>query len=135
CLLHDVGRVVVDQALVFDRVGGARPGARGHPEIGAELIAPYVPERLAWLVRMHADAKRYLCSIEPGYHATLSPASQHTLALQGGLMSPEEMARHRAHPWLADALRLRRWDDGAKVAGQVTRPLEAWAPLVQSYFG
>ena len=36
CLLHDVGRVVVDQSLVFDRVGGARPGARGHHEIGAD---------------------------------------------------------------------------------------------------
>jgi len=72
CLLHDVGRLVVDQALVFDRVGGARPGARGHHEIGAELIAPYVPERLAWLVRMHADAKRYLCSIEPGFDVDLN---------------------------------------------------------------
>jgi len=30
CLLHDVGRVAVDQALVFDRVGGAQPGTRGH---------------------------------------------------------------------------------------------------------
>jgi predicted HD phosphohydrolase len=135
CLLHDAGRFVVDQSLVFDRVGGARPGARGHHEIGAELIAPYVPERVAWLVRMHADAKRYLCSTEPGYHATLSPASQHTLTLQGGLMGPEEIARHRGHPWLADALRLRRWDDGAKVVGQVTRPLESWAPLVRRYFG
>lgn len=135
CLLHDVGRVAVDQALVFDRVGGARPGARGHHEIGADLIAPYVPERVAWLVRMHADAKRYLCSTERGYRAALSSASQHTLTLQGGLMGPEEMARHREHPWLADALRLRRWDDGAKVAGQVTRSLESWAPLVERYFG
>ena len=135
CLLHDVGRFVVEQSLVFDRVGGARPGARGHHEVGAEVIAPYVPERVAWLVRMHADAKRYLCSTDPGYHATLSPASQHTLTLQGGLMSTEEIARLSGHGWLADALRLRRWDDGAKVAGQVTRPLESWAPLVRSYFG
>jgi predicted HD phosphohydrolase len=135
CLLHDVGRVVVDQSLVFDRVGGARSGARGHHEIGAELIAPYVPERVAWLVRMHADAKRYLCSTEPGYHATLSPASQHTLTLQGGPMGTEEIARLGGHVWLADALRLRRWDDGAKVVGQVTRPLESWTPLVRTYFG
>jgi gamma-butyrobetaine dioxygenase len=134
CLLHDVGRFAVDQALIFDRIGGGRAGARGHHEIGAELIAPYVPERVAWLVRMHADAKRYLCTTEPGYHATLSPASQHTLTLQGGLMSPEEIARHRAHPWLADALRLRRWDDLAKVVGKATAPLAAWEPLLRSYF-
>lgn|SRR5512134_72726 len=134
CLLHDVGRFAVDQALVFDRVGGGRAGARGHHEIGADLIAPYVPERVAWLVRMHADAKRYLCSTEPGYHATLSPTSQHTLTLQGGLMEPEEIARHAAHPWLADALRLRRWDDLAKVVGKETAPLAAWEPVLRAYF-
>ena len=134
CLLHDVGRFAVDQALIFDRVGGARAGTRGHHEVGAELLAPFVPERVAWLVRMHADAKRYLCTTEPGYHATLSPASQHTLTLQGGLMTPEQVARHAAHPWIADALRLRRWDDQAKVVGRVTRPLETWERLLRSYF-
>lgn len=135
CLLHDAGRFAVDQALVLDRVGGARAGARGHHEVGADLIAPFVPERVAWLVRAHADAKRYLCSTEAGYHATLSPGSQHTLTLQGGLMSPEEIARHAGHPWLGDALRLRRWDDLAKVVGKETAPLAAWAPLLRKYFG
>jgi gamma-butyrobetaine dioxygenase len=112
CLLHDVGRFAVDQVLIFDRVGGGRAGgrghhsARGHHEVGADLIAPYVPERVAWLVRMHADAKRYLCSTEPGYHATLSPASQHTMTLQGGSHEPggdhaprgASVARRRAAP-------------------------------------
>lgn len=134
CLLHDVGRFAVDQALVLDRVGGGGAGARGHHEIGADLIAPYVPARVAWLVRMHALAKRYLCFTEPGYHGTLSPASQHTLTLQGGLMSREEIARHAAHPWLGDALRLRRWDDQAKVVGKETAPLAAWEPLLRAYF-
>ncbi|HKA61351.1 MAG TPA: HD domain-containing protein [Methylomirabilota bacterium] len=134
CLLHDVGRFAVDQALVADRFGAARGRGRGHHEVGADLIAPFVPERVAWLVRMHADAKRYLCTTEASYHATLSPVSQHTLTLQGGLMTPDEVARHAAHPWLADALRLRRWDDQAKVVGQVTRPLAAWEPLLRAYF-
>jgi len=35
----------------------------------------------------------------------------------------------------ADALRLRRWDDGAKAVGRMTRPLESWTPLVRTYFG
>lgn len=135
CLLHDVGRFAVDQALVFDRVGDARPGARGHHEVGAELIAPFVPERVTWLVRMHAAAKRYLCTTEPGYHDLLSPASRHTLTLQGGLMAADELGRHAAHPWLGDALRLRRWDDQAKVVGKPTRPLETWEPLLRTYFG
>src|SRR5947208_13385074 len=64
CLLHDVGRYAVDQSLVSDATEPTRagPGARGHHEVGAELIAPWVPERVAWCVRMHADAKRYLCA-------------------------------------------------------------------------
>lgn len=134
CLLHDVGRFALDQRLVFDRVGGGRPGARGHHDLGADLIAPFVPARVAWLVREHAAAKRYLCATEPGYHAALSPASRHTLTLQGGLMGPEERARHAAHPWFADALRLRRWDDQAKVVGKETAPLATWERLLRAHF-
>jgi predicted HD phosphohydrolase len=133
CLLHDVGRFAVDEALVFDRVGGGRAGARGHHEVGADLVAPFVAARVAWLVRMHADAKRYLCSTEPNYHAALSPASRYTLTLQGGAMGPEEIARHAAHPWFGDALRLRRWDDLAKVVGRETAPLAAWEPLLRAH--
>ena len=57
----------------------------GTIDVGADLIAPYVPDRVAWLVRMHADAKRYLCAVEPAYcghpHArlgatTLEPAGR-----------------------------------------------------------
>ena len=87
-LLHDIGRYAVDPALVLDseeRESGAGPTARGHHEVGADLIAPYVPARVAWLVRMHADAKRYLCATEPGYYEVLTPASKHTLTLQGTL--------------------------------------------------
>jgi predicted HD phosphohydrolase len=93
-----------------------------------------VPERITWLVRMHADAKRYLCATESGYHATLSPISQHTLTLQGGPMGADEVARLSGHPWFADALRLRRWDDEAKVVGKETRPLAQWESLLRSYF-
>ena len=137
CLLHDVGRFAVDPRLIFDRkdrAGGARPDAKGHHDVGADLIAPYVPERVAWLVRMHADAKRYLCAIEPAYWDTLTPGSRYTLTLQGGVMTPETVSSLTRHPWLADAVRLRRWDDLAKVPDQPTRRLEAWAPLLQRYF-
>jgi predicted HD phosphohydrolase len=63
-LLHDVGRYAVDQALIADRVDDERgqPAAvarrRGHHEVGAALIAPWVPARSAWCVGAHAEAKR-----------------------------------------------------------------------------
>ena len=143
CLLHDVGRFAVDQAQIRDRpvltdpARGGVPigdGARGHHDVGAELIEPYVSPRVSWLVRMHADAKRYLCTVEPEYRAGLTPTSIYTLELQGGLMSPEEVRAVGAHPWLADALALRRWDDRAKVPDAVTRPLGAWEPLLRAHF-
>jgi len=135
CLLHDVGRYAVDQVLVSDttELTRAGTGARGHHEVGAELLGPWVPERVAWCVRVHADAKRYLCATEPEYLDRLSAASRHTLRLQGGVMSPGEAARFAEHRWLRDAVALRRWDDQAKVAGKTTRSLEDWAPLVRRF--
>jgi len=137
CLLHDVGRYAVAQAEVSDTLeeSVARAAkARGHHEAGADLIAPYVPERVAFLVRAHADAKRYLCAADPGYYDTLSKGSKHTLALQGGIMTADEAVSVATHPWWPDALRLRRWDDEAKIAGKTTRPLSAWTLLLKKYF-
>jgi predicted HD phosphohydrolase len=137
CLLHDVGRYAIAQAEVSDtlEVGAQRSAAaRGHHEAGADLIAPHVPARVAFLIRAHTDAKRYLCATEPGYHDKLSRGSKHTLTLQGGVMTAEEIQRVETNPWWPDALRLRRWDDEAKVVGKKTRPLSAWKPLLQKYF-
>jgi gamma-butyrobetaine dioxygenase len=144
-LLHDVGRYAVPQSLVSDTLegAGAAPSEPPHPpgvsrgahhEVGADLIAPWVPPRVAWCVRKHADAKRYLCATEPDYFELLSPASRRTLVVQGGVMSGEEVAALRPHPWLADALALRRWDDQAKVPGAPTRSLSAWVPTLRRYF-
>lgn len=138
CLLHDVGRFAVDPREILDKKDqalGAQGGARGHHEVGADLIAPWVPARVAWLVRMHAEAKRYLCAIEPAYYDTLTPGSRFTMTLQGGAMTAEDAAGRAQHPWMADAVRLRRWDDLAKVPGKATEPIEAWAPLLRHHFG
>ena len=137
CLLHDVGRYAIAQDEVSDTLEIAAPrsaAARGHHEAGADLIAPHVPARVAFLIRAHTDAKRYLCATEPSYHGKLSRGSKHTLTLQGGVMTAEEIQRAETNPWWPDALRLRRWDDEAKVVGKKTRPLSAWKPLLQKYF-
>jgi predicted HD phosphohydrolase len=141
CLLHDVGRYAVPSSLLSDSTSAADAVSqgphrrRGHHELGAELLAPWVAERVAWCVRMHAEAKRYLCATEPGYWDVLSPVSRRTLAMQGGVMTVGEAESFRQHPWLGDVLALRRWDDRAKVAGKRTRPLSAWAPLLERHLG
>ena len=98
CLLHDAGRYAVAQDEIGDTLERVTPRAgkmRDHHEAGADLIQPYVPERVAFLVRAHADAKRYLCATEPGYYDTLSRGSKDTLTLQGGVMTADEAATRR----------------------------------------
>ena len=136
CLLHDVGRFAADPALIADksRSGTTAAGARGHHDVGADLIAPWVSERAAFCVRMHADAKRFLCTTDAAYHDLLSPASKRTLVMQGGLMTGDEVAAFAAHPWCADAVALRRWDDQAKVPGKRTTSLTEREALLRRWF-
>ena len=137
CLLHDVGRYAVAQSEIGDTLEqvATRAGkVRDHHEAGADLVQAYVPARVAFLVRAHADAKRYLCATEPGYYDMLSKGSKHTLTLQGGVMTADEAARAATQQWWPDVLRLRRWDDQAKVAGRPTRALASWEPLLRKYF-
>ena len=69
--------------------------------------------------------------MEPGYWDTLSPASQHSLVLQGGPFTPKKAMQFATQPFAQEAIRLRRCDDHAKVPGLVTPPLGCYMALVQ----
>ncbi len=66
----------------------------------------------------------------PGYFADLSPASVQSLELQGGQMSADESKAFVAEPFMGPALRLRRWDDLAKVAGLKTPDFAHYKPAI-----
>jgi [1-hydroxy-2-(trimethylamino)ethyl]phosphonate dioxygenase len=83
-------------------------------------------------VRLHVAAKRYLCAVEPAYLAGLSPASRHSLQLQGGPFTPQDAEAFEREPHWREAVALRRWDDGAKVAGLAVPPLESYRSLLES---
>ena len=44
-------------------------------------------------------------------------------------MTPAEAKAFAAHPWSEDAMRLRRWDDAAKVPGAHTPGLDDLLPI------
>ena len=121
-LLHDVGHLLHD--LPAD---APERGIDDHHEVlaarwlekrfGPEVVEP---------VRLHVDAKRYLCATED-YLKLLSPPSVLSLQLQGGPMTDDEVARFRSHPHYLDALAVRRWDDEAKIVDMVTPDLEHFA--------
>ena len=98
---------------------GLRPGKAG----ALWLKASFGPA-VADPVRLHVAAKRYLCAVEPDYHAGLSPASRLSLGLQGGPFTPDEVRRFEREPWFRSAVAVRRWDDTAKVPGLAVPGLE-----------
>ncbi|MEV6924362.1 phosphonate degradation HD-domain oxygenase [Dactylosporangium sp. NPDC051485] len=109
-LLHDVGHFhgVLTGA---DLMAGTD---NRHSDTGADWLAQWFGPEVCEPVRLHVAAKRYLCAVEPGYHDRLSEASKYTLGVQGGPMSAQEAQRFAAHPYAADAVALRRWDEQAK---------------------
>jgi len=127
-LLHDIGHLLHDK--------GEQSAARGiddrHEEIGAEYLLPAFGLAVAEPVRLHVAAKRYLCATDPGHFPRLSPGSVRSLALQGGPFSPEEAAEFRALPFAEDAIRVRRWDEAAKVPGLPTPDLEHYRATLQA---
>ena len=114
-LLHDVGHFT-GTVSGHELMSGTD---NRHADQGADWLAQWFGPGVTEPVRLHVAAKRYLCAVEPGYFGGLSPASVHTLRIQGGPMTPAESAEFEASPWCQSALRLRRWDDAAKDPGAV----------------
>ena len=119
-LLHDVGHLLhggpedMAEQGIDDR----------HEVIGRAWLARNFGPEVSEPVRLHVDAKRYLCAVDDAYQAKLSPASVLSLKLQGGPMSPEEVLEFEKNPFAKDAVRLRHWDDIAKIVGLEVPDLE-----------
>lgn len=126
-LLHDIGHYTSE----FPDDALARNIDNHHDAAGAAVLAPFFPAVVVDAVREHVAAKRYLCATDPEYHARLSPASVHTLDLQGGPMSAQEVTEFRRHPGLDAIVRVRIWDDAAKDPDAPTPPFSHYAPLLQ----
>lgn len=117
-LVHDIGQTLTDNDEAT------------HGMVGARFVEPVLGSRVAALVELHVPAKRYLVATDAAYARRLSPASVASLGLQGGQMTLAEIEEFERRPWAQDATALRRYDDSAKIAGEVVDPLEAWLPAL-----
>jgi phosphonate degradation associated HDIG domain protein len=125
-LLHDVGHLLAK----------TRDGADDrHERIGGGLLERLFGPDIAEPVRLHVDAKRFLCATEPGYFARLSDASVRSLERQGGPFTPEEAERFAQRPFADAAVRLRRWDEQAKTRDASTPDIAHYAPLLRALAG
>jgi phosphonate degradation associated HDIG domain protein len=127
-LLHDIGHLIRDTP---DDLGEWAQDQH-HERIGAGWLARRFGLEVSDPVRLHVPAKRYLCATEAEYFSSLSAASRHTLKLQGGPLPPAQLATFQREPYFGAALRVRRWDDRAKVGDLKVPGLEAYRALIEA---
>jgi predicted HD phosphohydrolase len=100
---------------VSGSVGGASLGIVGHEGVGAAFLRDLgMPSMVCDLVAGHVPAKRYLCTVRPGYYDALSDASKETMRMQGGKMSNAELREFQSGIMPELKVMLREYDDGGK---------------------
>ena len=119
CLLHDLGHLLNEQ--------GDTPSLRGiddtHQYFALPFLRGLLPDAVLDPIRLHVDAKRYLCFVNAGYFGRLSDDSRRSLALQGGVFTDAQAATFLSQNGAFEAVLLRQWDDLAKQDGLATPSL------------
>jgi predicted HD phosphohydrolase len=123
-LLHDLGHLLHTE--------GEDVAVRGvdtqHEALGVNALGDHLPASVLDPIRLHVAAKRFA---EPAYLAALSPASQQSLALQGGPMSAAKSEGFLALAHARQTITLRRADDTAKISNPKVPTLDAYRELIQ----
>lgn len=130
-LLHDLGHLIQSDHMV---TASGEIDAQ-HDDVHQYIALPFLRR---WFgpgvlepIKLHVDAKRYLCAVEPGYWDRLSIGSKRSLELQGGAFSAAQASAFMQRPHAMDAVSLRRWDDRAKDAHANVPPFDYWLPLLR----
>ena len=126
-LLHDIGHFTSE----FGTYSPDDTEDRFHEEAGAQVLEQFFPSIVTDCVRYHVAAKRYLCATRPEYFGRLSEASVHSLNLQGGPMSGDEISEFEKNPNLEKIIAVRYLDDAGKYADMETPNFAHFAPMVQ----
>lgn len=126
-LLHDIGHFTSE----FGTFSMEDTHDKHHEEAGAAVLKRFFPSLVIDCVRHHVAAKRYICATDPAYFGQLSAASIHSLKLQGGPMTPEEVREFERNPNANEIVRVRHLDDAGKIAGMDTPRFAHYAPMVQ----
>ena len=132
--LHDIGHLLAlddGKTVGFDftntkmlqptRMKGAEHKSLGlglykHELVGAEFLKQKgFPSDIYSLGANHVLAKRYLVTQNPDYFHTLSDASKATYWKQGGSLILSEMKSFLADPNYPIYIKMRSWDDAAKM--------------------
>jgi phosphonate degradation associated HDIG domain protein len=130
-LLHDLGHMLHDLNSEF----GPSPTVHGVDDVHQYIALPFLrglfSNKVLSAIQLHVDAKRYLCAMRPEYFTSLSADSVRSLKLQGGIFSETEAKVFIGQLGAEDAIRVRIWDDLAKVHGLKTPTLRHYLNIAE----
>lgn len=128
--LHDIGHFLPNvHADSMEEYGKAN-----HEKVAAAwLLSHGFSHKIASIVENHVLAKRYLCTTNPAYYASLSDASKITLQFQCGLLNEYQQAEFQKHPFFSESLQVRHWDDQAKVVGMKLPDIHFFLSICKQY--
>lgn len=124
---HDIGHLC-EHIMPVEYMDGF--GIVDHEKLGADFLRNKgFSENIASLVQNHVQAKRYLTNRYPEYYQQLSEASKKTLEFQGGVMTKEEAMLFESDKLFDLHIKLRRWDEKAKLEKQPMPPLQKYKEM------
>ena len=126
-LLHDYGHFVIEdpKQLVTDKIDGR------HEIIGANYLKKFFHNEIIEPILLHVEAKKYL-SRDKKYFNSLSEASKISLKLQGGAMSDLEVKKFEKNKNYENAIKLRKFDEGAKQKNIKIKDIKDYIDLLNS---
>jgi len=124
---HDIGHLC-EHIFQVDSMDGY--GIVDHETLGGRFLREKgFSEKIAKLVESHVAAKRYLTYRHPDYYKKLSEASKITLGKQGGMMNEKEAKQFEEDHLHLLFIKLREWDDKAKVENIPLPSLEIYKEM------
>ena len=126
-LLHDYGHFVIKDPnqLVTDKIDGK------HEIVGANYLKKFFHNNIVEPILLHVEAKKYL-SRDKKYFDSLSEASKISLKIQGGAMSDLEVKKFEKNKNYENAIKLRKFDEGAKQKNIKVKNIKDYIDLLNS---
>ena len=127
CLLHDYGHFVIEDPdlLVLKSLDGK------HEDVGFNFLKDYFKSEVTEPIKLHVQAKRYLCQ-NKSYYDLLSDPSKISLELQGGVMNEKEAQKFTSLKFYKDAIILRKYDDDGKIPNIKMKKIDEYRDLITS---
>ena len=105
-----------------------------HENVAESFLSKYFTEKVNYSIKMHVIAKRYLCSVQSDYYDNLSDGSKRSFKLQGGYLNKDTIRKLESHKYFEDAVRLRNYDDKAKIKGKKTEAISFFHPFIKKSY-